>query len=49
MREFIMNEDQTPLERRADELRAEVLHTDPKKLAEFTGIQLQDNNSQNDF
>jgi len=49
MREFIMNEDQTPLERRADELRVKVLDVDPKKLAEFTGAKLQDNNGEYEF
>jgi hypothetical protein len=42
MREFIMNEDQTPLERRADQLRAEVSQAEPGKLADFTAAQLQE-------
>jgi hypothetical protein len=37
MSEFIMNEDQTPLERRADELREEVLKAEPNSLADLTG------------
>lgn len=49
MREFIMNEDQTPLERRADELRSTVSDSDPIKLAKFTGTQLQDNNGEYNF
>jgi hypothetical protein len=40
--EFILNEDQSPLERRADELRADVLDKDPITLAESTGTRYQD-------
>jgi len=41
MGEFIMNEDQAPLERRADELRAELQKTEPNQLAAVTGTALQ--------
>lgn len=37
MTEFIMNEDPSPLERRADELRAEVMSADTNLLADLTG------------
>jgi len=37
MSEFIMNEDQSPLERRADELRELVLAKEPTHLANLTG------------
>ena len=45
MSEFIMNEDQTPLERRADELRAEVLAADPNLLADLTDTKLSEGNN----
>lgn len=44
MSEFIMNEDQTPLERRADELRTLVLASDPNLLAELTDTKLSEGN-----
>jgi hypothetical protein len=40
--DFILNEDQSPLERRADELRAEIQGADLKHLAGVTGAQLRD-------
>jgi hypothetical protein len=43
MREFVMNEDQAPLERRADELRAQVSSADHRKLAEYTGADFLEN------
>jgi hypothetical protein len=49
MREFIMNEDQTPLERRADELREKVSKSDPKRLAECTGTDLLANTEEPKF
>ena len=49
MREFIMNEDQTPLERRAEELREKVSKADPKRLAEFTGVELVEDNDEPRF
>jgi hypothetical protein len=39
--EFILNEDQTPLERRADELRETVSAADPSILADTTGTRFQ--------
>lgn len=44
MTEFIMNEDQSPLERRADELRAEVLSAEPNRLADLTGTRFREGN-----
>ena len=41
MSEFIMNEDQEPLERRADELRSDLLHRDVNQLAELTGTSIK--------
>jgi len=49
MREFIMNEDQTPLERRADELRDEVSKADPAKLAEFTNAEIREQSGEQEF
>lgn len=41
MSDFVMNEDQEPLERRADELRAELLGGDPRQLAFVTATNLE--------
>ena len=49
MREFIMNEDQTPLERRADELREKVSKVDPKKLSELTVTDFQEKDGEPSF
>jgi len=37
-----MNKDQAPLERRADELRSDLLNADPRQLADLTATILQD-------
>jgi hypothetical protein len=49
MREFVMNEDQTPLERRADELREEVSKADPRRLADLTVTELLEDNEEPRF
>ena len=49
MSEFIMNEDQSPLERRADELRAEVLSAEPNRLADLTGTRFREGTDSSDF
>ncbi len=49
MSEFIMNEDPSPLERRADELRAEVLSAEPNRLADLTGTRYQEGNDGSAF
>jgi hypothetical protein len=40
--DFVMNEDQEPLERRADELRSELLKKEPEQLAALTETELID-------
>lgn len=42
MSDFVMNKDQEPLERRAEELRADLLKRDVNQLAELTGIALRE-------
>jgi hypothetical protein len=42
MSEFIMNEDQSPLERRADELRAQLTPAEPRHLAVSTGTRFHE-------
>ena len=37
-----MNKDQAPLERRADELRSDLLNADPRQLADLTATSLRD-------
>ena len=49
MTEFIMNEDQSPLERRADELRAKVLSSEPNLLADLTGTRFQEGKDSSGF
>ncbi|MCJ7716725.1 MAG: DUF3786 domain-containing protein [Anaerolineales bacterium] len=41
MSDFVMNEDQAPLERRADELRSELLKAEPELLADLTATSLR--------
>ena len=48
MSDFVMNEDQEPLERRADELRSELLSKEPEQLAALTETELHDT-GQNSF
>jgi hypothetical protein len=40
MSEFILNEDQSPLERRADEIRSAIAGADPSRLADLTATRL---------
>jgi hypothetical protein len=42
MNDFILNEDQEPLERRADELRAELKSADPHQMVFATGADFRD-------
>ena len=41
MSDFVMNKDQEPLERRADELRSELLNKEPEQLAAATETELK--------
>ncbi len=49
MSEFIMNKDQEPLERRADELRGDLFQRDVDQLAELTGTSLRKENGDGVF
>lgn len=49
MSDFVMNKDQEPLERRADQLREDLFQRDVNQLAELTGTTLQIDNSENVF
>jgi hypothetical protein len=42
MSEFILNEDQSPLERRADEIRSAITGADPPRLADLTATRLRE-------
>ena len=41
MNDFVMNKDQAPLERRADELRQDLLSSNPHQLAELTNTTIR--------
>jgi len=49
MSEFVMNKDQEPLERRADELREDLFQRDVNQLAELTGSLLRKDEGDNIF
>lgn len=49
MSEFVMNKDQEPLERRADELREDLYQRDVNQLAELTGTSLRKKDGDNVF
>lgn len=49
MSDFVMNKDQEPLERRADELREDLLQRDVNQLAELTGTTLTKENGDSVF
>ena len=49
MNEFVMNKDQEPLERRADELREDLFQRDVNQLAELTGTSLRKEEGDNVF
>ena len=41
MNDFVLNKDQEPLERRADELRSDLLSIEPEQLAALTETELK--------
>lgn len=49
MSDFVMNKDQEPLERRADELREDLLKRDVIQLAELTGTSLRKMDDEDEF
>ena len=49
MNDFVMNEDQQPLERRADELRAELISADPQQLSALTETELKSSDQKGFF
>ena len=49
MSDFILNKDQKPLERRADELRANLISQDPEQLAALTETELKGSEGERTF